>query len=175
MAKSGVRLNWGGLDKAFLGAVERLADREILMHGIGEMLRSGTVQRFEDEEAPDGTPWKPSLRATPSEDRRTAVRRDARGRRLKGSGRLIKGRAGGKTLTDTAQLRESIDYRVSPAGDEVRVGSNLPYARVHQMGGKAGRGVILPARPYLGISKQDAEDIQEAVTDFIAESFGGGR
>ena len=175
MAKSGVSLNWGGLDKALLGAARRLSERRLLMDGIGEMLVSSTIQRFEDEEGPDGKAWKPSIRATPSEDTRAPVRRGKDGRLLKGSGKKIKGRKGGKTLTDTARLRKSIEHRAT--GDEVTVGSNVEYARIHQMGGRAGRGlsVDLPARPYLGVSKQDAEDIREMVGDFLADALTGGR
>lgn len=159
MAKSGVSLNWGGLDKALLGAAKRLSERRLLMDGIGEMMVSSTLQRFEDEKGPDGKAWKPSIRATPSE----------------GSGKKIKGRKGGKTLTDTARLRKSIEHRAT--GDEVMVGSNVAYARIHQRGGRAGRGlsVDLPARPYLGVSKQDAEDIREMVGDFLADALTGGR
>lgn len=176
MAKSGVSLNWGGLDKALLGAARRLSERQLLMDGIGEMLVSSTLQRFEDEEGPDGKAWEPSIRATPSEDAFAPVRRGRDGRLLKGSGKKIKGRKGGKTLTDTARLRKSIEHRAS--GDEVMVGSNVAYARIHQMGGRAGRGlsVDLPPRPYLGVSRQDAEDIKEMVGDFLADALtGGGR
>lgn len=76
-------------------------------------------------------------------------------------------------------LRDSIEKRAT--GDEVTVGSvtgsNVEYARIHQMGGRAGRGlsVDLPARPYLGVSKQDAEDIREMVGDFLADALTGGR
>ena len=180
MAKSGVSLNWGGLDKALLGAAKRLSERQMLMDGIGEMMVSSTLQRFEDEEGPDGKAWEPSIRATPTEDAFAPVRRGKDGRLLKGSGRKIKGRKGGKTLTDTARLRGSIEHRAT--GDEVTVGSltgsNVKYARIHPMGGRAGRGglsVDLPARPYLGVSKQDAEDIREMVGDFLADALTGGR
>ncbi len=175
MAKSGVSLNWGGLDKALLGAARRLSERQLLMDGIGEMMVSSTLQRFEDEEGPDGKAWKPSIRATPSEDTRAPVRRGKNGRLLKGSGKKIKGRKGGKTLTNKGDLKKSIDRHVTD--DEVTVGSNVKYARIHQMRGRAGRGlsVDLPARPYLGVSEQDAEDIREMVGDFLADALTGGR
>lgn len=178
MAKSGVSLNWGGLDKALFGAAKRLSDRQRLMDGVGEMMVSSTLQRFEDEEGPDGKAWKPSIRATPSEDTRAPVRRGKDGRLLKGSGKKIKGRKGGKTLTNMGLLRKSIEHRAT--GDEVRVGSvtgsGVKYARIHQMGGMAGRGksVELPARPFLGVSEQDAEDIREMVGDFLVNALIGG-
>ena len=73
------------------------------------------------------------------------------------------------------QLRDSIEKRAT--NDEVMVGSNVAYARIHQMGGMAGRGksVELPARPFLGVSEQDAEDIREMVGDFLADALTGGR
>ena len=178
MAASGVRMNWGGLDTALLRAAKALSDRQALLEACGEALVSGTLKRFEDEEDPEGKKWTPSIRSMPTEDKTTAVRRDARGRILKGSGKKIKGNRGGKTLTDTARLRGSIDSAV--AGDTVlvgantvKLGSNFKYARIHQMGGKAGRGhkVTIPARPYLGISKDDWEEIEGTISEFISGAF----
>lgn len=63
--RSGVSLNWGGLDRALMNAARNLSERQTLMDGVGEMLRSSTVQRFEDEEDPEGTKWKPSKRSEP--------------------------------------------------------------------------------------------------------------
>ena len=56
----------------------------MLMDGIGEMMVSSTLQRFEDEEGPDGKAWKPSIRATPSEDSRAPGAQGQDGRLLKG-------------------------------------------------------------------------------------------
>lgn len=152
MARSGVSLNWGGLDRALLNAARNLSERQTLLHGVGEMLRSSTVQRFEDGEDPEGTKWKPSKRAQAKGD---------------------------KTLVDTARLRDSIDSIAT--SDAVMVGSksgsNVEYARIHQMGGKAGRGrnVTIEPRPYLGVNAEDMSDIQEAVADFIADAFRGAK
>ena len=53
------------------------------------------------------------------------------------------------------------------------VGSNLPYARIHQKGGKTGKGhkVDMPARPYLGVSEEDMDEVRETVADFLAGTF----
>lgn len=180
--KSGVSLNWGGLDKTLLKAARNLSDRRLLLETAGEMLVTSTKERFEDEEDPTGKKWTPSQRATPTEDSVAPSRRNAKGQLLKGSGKKIKGNPGGKTLTDTARLRDSIDY--DSTADAVTVGSkwvskdgsNVKYARIHQLGGKAGRGhsVNIEARPYLGINDENMEDIREAVADFIKDSFTGG-
>lgn len=39
--------------------------------------------------------------------------------------------------------------------DEAMIGTNVPYAAIHQFGGKAGRGrkVDIPARPFLPMDK----------------------
>lgn len=62
-------------------------------------------------------------------------------------------RKGGKILFVTGRLRGSIFTRVSE--DEVSIGTNLPYAAIHQFGGLAGRGrvVKIPARSYLPMDK----------------------
>lgn len=142
--KTGVSLNWGGFDKAMGKAAHKLGNTQALMESVGDALVSGTLKRFDDEEDPTGKKWPKSKRAA---------------------------KEGGKTLTDTALLRRSIDYAATP--DKVMVGSNLPYARIHQLGGKTGKGhkVNMPARPYLGVSAEDMEDVRETVADFLAGAF----
>ena len=60
-------------------------------------------------------------------------------------------RTGGKTLTKSADLQRSLDYVAYPDGS-VLAGSPSIYARIHQLGGDAGRNksVRLPQRRYLG-------------------------
>lgn len=178
--KTGVSLNWGGLDKVVGRVAHKIANRKLLLESVGEALVSSTFQRFMDEEDPTGKKWEPSQRAKPTEDKRAPMRRDAKGRLLKGSGKITKGNKGGKTLQDTGSLRDSIDYATTP--DSVMVGSNPDkmgtnkvYAAIHQFGGKAGRGrkVTIPARPFVGISKEDMEEVQGTIADFLADAFRG--
>ena len=155
MAKSGASLNWGGLDKVVERATGGLASRRRdMLNAIGEALVSGTLERFENEESPDGKKWEPSGRAW------TQGLKSRRGRM-------------GKTLQDTGRLRSSIDYAVT--ADSVLVGSEVEYARIHQMGGRAGRGhtVKIPARPYLGVSKADKAEIKAIMLEFMENLFGG--
>lgn len=142
--KSGVSLNWGGFDKAMGKAVHKLGDTQALMESVGEALRSGTIERFDAEEDPQGKKWKPSARAMAG---------------------------GGKTLDKESHLKDSIDYAAT--SDKVMVGSNLPYARIHQLGGKTGKGhkVDMPARPYLGVSEEDMDEVRETMADFLAGAF----
>ena len=160
-ARKGVSLSWGGLDRALGKAVHRMGDTQDLMDSIGEALVSSTLKRFQDEKTPEGEKWHPSARAAAS---------------------------GGTTLSDTGRLQKSIEYAAT--SNRVMVGSNLPYARIHQLGGtvrpKKGkflkfrgldgedvfaREVTIPARPYLGISDDDREEIMDTMTDFLEGAF----
>jgi phage virion morphogenesis protein len=119
-----------------------------LFDRIGLMLESTTIERFDDERDPDGAPWKPSIRARET---------------------------GGKTLTDSARLKQSITYRAG--SDQVEVGTNVRYAGIHQTGGTI-RGKSGPlkfklpgGRAFLGLSSEDREEVIALTEDYIAEDF----
>lgn len=116
---------------------------------IGQAVLNSTLQRFKDGVDPDGQPWPKSQR----------VLGQTRG----------KGRKGSKTLVDTGRLRSSLT--VVASADESVVGSNTIYARIHQFGGKAGRGVQLPARAYLGVNDDNRKIIAAIVEDAIEEAL----
>ncbi|MFD2252674.1 phage virion morphogenesis protein [Pseudochelatococcus lubricantis] len=121
---------------------------------MGELIWKQTRDRIEDEKtAPDGTPWKPN-------------------------------QAGKPTLYREGNLSRSIEFE--PAGSTVAVGSSLIYARIHQLGGEirpvradllkfrkpdggwvSAKSVTIPARPYLGLSDENRQDIMETTIDFV--------
>ena len=146
MGGTSFKLDWGGMDRMLGTAVTKARQGKAAMEEIGEMLTSSTVERFDTSTAPDGTPWPVSQRAE---------------------------REGGKTLVDTGRMRGSIGYEASP--DQVVVGSNLVYARIHQLGGETGRGhtVTLPERPYLGISEDDIKEARAILADHLVGILGG--
>ena len=113
---------------------------------IGSSIANSVLDRFERQHGPDGAPWTPSLRAQTEN---------------------------GQTLTDSAHLRQSITWAVT--GDGVEIGTNKVYAAIHQFGGQAGRGqsVTLPARPFLGLSDDDRDEIAAIIEDYIAEAMRG--
>ena len=88
--------------------LRRLSDLDLegLNESLAEGVRTSTRLRFKAQQGPDG-PWKPSLRA-----------------------RLGKG----KTLVQTARLRNSIRSRADEKG--FAVGTNVIYAARHQFGDK---------------------------------------
>lgn len=141
-------------------------DREGINQTIAETLRSSTRMRFKTGTDPDGKTWPRSLRVEGNK---------------------------GKTLVDTARLRNSIRGRATP--ELAEVGTNVIYGGRHQFGdkrpmlikAKTSKGlrfkigdrwitkkqvrVKLPARPYLGISQEDREEIK-AILEQAAEEAG---
>ena len=73
----------------------------------------------------------------------------------------------GTPLVDTENLMNSITSYYD--NNTAMVGTNEPYAAIHQFGGKAGRGrkVDIPARPFLVLTTQDEEDILDDVQAYF--------
>ncbi|OBX81117.1 phage virion morphogenesis protein [Haemophilus aegyptius] len=73
----------------------------------------------------------------------------------------------GTPLVYTENLMASITSEYN--NNEAIVGTNEPYAAIHQFGGKAGRGrkVEIPARPFLALTPQDKADILEDIQDYF--------
>jgi len=95
--------------EALNAALSRLEDEAGLYDAIGAELADGVQRRFIAAQDPDGDDWEESERA-----------------RLK--------ERGGKTLTDTGRLQQSITWSVEEGG--VLVGTNVEYAAIHQFGGE---------------------------------------
>lgn len=73
----------------------------------------------------------------------------------------------GTPLVDTENLMNSITSYYD--NNTAMVGTNEPYAAIHQFGGKAGRGrkVDIPARPFLVLTTRDEEDILDDVQSYF--------
>ena len=135
-------------------------DKRGVMTAIAEGLRTSTVERFDAQETPNGKKWTPSIR----------VREQ-----------------GGKTLTHTAKLKTSIKSQVNSEG--LAVGTNDIRAASLQFGddrtiraknGKylkfkiAGQWrnveqvkIHIPKRPFIGVSKDDEEDIKDILNQVV--------
>jgi phage gpG-like protein len=127
---------------------------------IGGMMLTGTQHRFEDQRDPDGKAWAPlsfpTLLGRAGRGRKIAERGKVKGvEYVKLTARAERRVDGAKALLDSGRLFKSVTFRAD--GQSVEVGSNLVYARIHQLGGKAGRGrkVTIAARPYLGFNAAD--------------------
>lgn len=132
---------------------------------IGEFLIASTRARFKQGAAPDGSAWRPKSQTTI----------DAY--RARGDGVLTR-----PLIGPTKRLSSEISYRAR--GDGVSVGSSLIYAAVQQFGaakgafGKSPRGAPIPwgripARPYLGLSRDDERNVVEIIEDHLDPESGG--
>jgi len=146
-----------GVERGLLNIERTGQDQSDLMRLIGAAMELSVSERFEKGEGPDG-PWLQSHAAR------------ERGR---------------PTLVESARLRDSI---VSDAGPNfTETGTNVHYGSSHQFGATivpvnskalqfrlpngqfVTKGeVTLPARPFLGFSDQDKEEISEITEDYFA-------
>lgn len=173
---SGVRIE-GDIRKLYkkLSKLENLNMRGVNT-ALAEAIRASTLERFRNEEAPDGTKWKPSKRTSSS------TRRE-------------------KILTNTSRLKRSINSKADRKG--FAVGTNVVYAATHQFGddsreigpltirskkGKSlkfnigGRDIFvkkvfipslkvsIPARPFLGINEEDINEIRATLLELVGEN-----
>lgn len=152
--------------RAMLNRVGQM-DTAPLMERLGERIQAWTQDRFDanQQKAPDGTPWA-KLNADYAQSKPQHLQN--------------------RKLTLSAHLRRSIRWQLLDSRS-VEVGTNVPYAAIHQFGGtirpKKGkalsfggrlvRSVTIPARPYFGISAQDNKEIQEIIKDWVLEQEGG--
>ena len=154
------------LDGDVNGLLERLkslsdVDKAEVMRAIAEGLRTSTIERFRTEKSPEGVKWEQSARAKST---------------------------GGKTLTKSAALRNSVKAKADSKG--ASVGTNLVYAATHQFGAertiraknakylwfkgtswakKKEVSIQIPARPFLGISDEDMAEIRELMIEAVTE------
>jgi phage virion morphogenesis protein len=153
-------------------ALDRLAEGKLLQAAlkvIGQELIKSTRRRFDAQVDPSGQRWKP-LNAYYAAGK---------------TGRLIlqgAGLAGGLLGSITAQVD----------GSTLRIGTNKVYGAIHQFGGTIvprtfpalvfkingklsfARQVTIPARPFLGISEADRQEIPKLIED-VVNAFASGR
>ncbi len=126
----------------------RVATMKPVMTRIGALYERSVLENFAAESSPEGTPWAPLSAAT-------MMLGLARQKGFTKNGYLSA--RGKRYLTSKKILRERGDLEgsihVAATDKSVTIGSSgsIPYAAIHQLGGKAGRNkkVTIPARPYL--------------------------
>ncbi|WP_305862496.1 phage virion morphogenesis protein [Helicobacter cholecystus] len=138
-----------------------------ILYHTQDALYQKSMDSFEKEKDAFGNPWKPTKSL---KTRRVSCQHQ----KLPRTGNSASfGKK--KILQDTGVLKESIVARNNGV-NKVSIGSNLSYAPIHQFGGKAGRGgkAIIPARPYLPISKERKipEDLKRSIKQAIKKHLG---
>lgn len=156
--------------RLFTRLKKNVTDLRPAFREVGEIVLSSVIRNFQEGGRPDK--WEPTrirsiYEAYTGRKTKTGANRRAytvRGRLTKAFERYTAGR---KTLIDTARLQNSITARAQ--SDRVIVGTNVVYARIHQLGGKAGRNkkVKIPARPYLLVQEEDWTPIRDCLRGFL--------
>lgn len=140
------------------------------------MIRSKDML-FRKGQDPNGQPWAPLSPVT-------IARRNAR----TPAGGESKGH---QILVDRGILKNSLTQASNPYGvnstdaNEVALGTNVAYARIHQDGGRVSitkdsfgrtleqaRSAFIPARPFIGFGQQDEETIGEKVLAWLDREAG---
>lgn len=157
MMRIEVRTDDARLMRQLRRMMENAARPQSVMQEIAALGEASTRLRFRTQTGPDGTAWKKSRKKS------------------------------GRTLTQSGHLAGSISSRATSS--KAVWGVNRIYAAIHQFRGiirprrkqalrfrVAGGGfvtvkrVVMPARPFLGISKEDREDILHV----LRKHYGGG-
>lgn len=150
-------------------AAKRVSNMLPVYQDIGAAVERSTDQRFAREQAPDGTPWRDLSPNTWASKRNR------------------------KKLNETGQMRDSLSY--SASATEAIIGFADKKARWHQFGTRPytivpknarmlrfmtpGGPVFasqvrhpgIPARPMLGISREDQREIEQIIVDHETGAF----
>lgn len=168
MAKDGFYFQGQQKLQVWLDRVKSLSgDHQKLYDELGDILLKGVNDRFKQGVAPDGRPWQKSWRAIAQT---------------------------GQTLRDTGRLLNSIHVKLNKNG--VSLSTNVIYARMMHYGGQTRPHVIvprkgkvlrfktptggwayakkinhpgskIPARPFFGVSEDDAQNMLFAIEEYL--------
>lgn len=159
-----IQFNAGRSRQAIREAIEQLSDPTPMFRDIGEYMVDATRKRFVKGVAPDGTAW--AAKSNTTLERYKQLGYGTLNRPLIGPGR---------------RLSREIQQFVSNGG--VVIGSSLIYAAVMQNGAakgafgtdKQGRSIPwgrIPARVWLGISRDDEAAIVDIADEHIEAALG---
>jgi len=157
MAGTSFKMDLGPFAAAVGKAVAEISDTQRLAENIGEALVSGTHDRFEQGVAPDGTPWKPTVRG---------------GQILVDTGRL-KNSIGYEASPAMVVVGTNAEYASThQEGAEIKAknAKNLKFKVGDKWVSKP--SVTVPPRPFVGISEEDKQESKACVLRHVARAFG---
>lgn len=148
MAGASISIDYEFPDKAVADRLRALVDAgedlEPAFIDIGEGLLNSTHDRWEQQVDPEGNAWEP---LDPKYQARKKKNAD-------------------KILVLEGFMRDTLAYNTSPRSMEM--GTNLIQGATHQFGDEE-RGI--PARPFLGVSEDDEQMIQDILQDHFEEAL----
>lgn len=128
--------------------IDRMENRHGFFKNVGEHLMTALGERFDNEEAPDGTKWA-GLRPV------TLAKREAAGYQP------------GPILRASGAFRSS--FNVAATNDDVRIGTAAVQAAMLHFGGEL-KGYIkkpIEARPVLGMSAEDEAEVMAIAEEWL--------
>jgi phage virion morphogenesis protein len=131
--------------------LDQVQDLTPPMMEIAEYLHEKTRDRFDQQQAPDGTPWHPLAASTKKAKQRKGVPVD----------KILHGQ--------TLNLRDTIYpfWGAQEAGVSTGPGTEA-YAATQQFGDD---GRNIPARPFLGLSDEDEQEVIDILGDFLDDAL----
>ena len=134
------------VNERLLDLAKRGENLRPLMKNIAGIFASSTEENFKEEGRPDK--WTDLAEITKEK-------------------RKKKNKWPGQILQVQGQLASSVNTQYDD--ESVVIGSNLPYAAIHQLGGQAGKNkkVEIPARPYLQLIDEDYDEILEETQTYL--------
>jgi phage gpG-like protein len=160
---------------AALRSLERAGgNMQLAFAGIGEYLLLSHRERWDKEQAPDGTPWEPLADSTLRRKMLKGVRR-GKGQKRKslttGKGTkagAINALARSKILVERSDLRDLLLYQAS--GDGLLFGTDRIYGATHQYGDEERN---IPAREFLGLSEADQVEVIAIIDSHLEAAMMG--
>jgi len=187
----------------FANLAGALQNKAPLLRILGNLMVGSVMQTFREGGSPAGSwraPLPGSIRSQYERRKRKKIgpltkrqQQASYGKTLAGADTAAFSRFAGakKTLIASGHLMKSISFAIDAEAGAVRIGTNLLYARIHQLGGvivpksrkflrfPIGGGqfmfakkVTMPARPYLVLRPEDPARLAESVRDYLVARFG---
>lgn len=122
--------------------LEKGTHLEPALREIGEYLIESTQLRFTQMQSPEGVPWQALSKKT-----------------------LAKKKRPDRILTESGTLADTLTYQTNH--NQLMFGTNLEYGATHQFGRDEAN---IPARPYIGINREDQTEILEILRHHLVSA-----
>ncbi len=165
-----MKLQWGLIKPIkFTNPLEGSVFEKLKRSLLTLMIRQKDVL-FGQSTDPAGTPWKPLSQLVAAQKNSKSKMSDEQIAEKQKTNPNFQQH---KILIDTGALKNSLTSASAPyairstTGTVVELGTNIRYAKIQNYGGKiksrSGHEIVIPARPFIGISNRDDSQIQEKI------------
>ena len=131
-------------------------------------LRKDQREHMKDQEDSKGAKWRPLASST--RDRRLS--KGGRAGKFTKRGKLKK--KAQRSLARVLSKKLVSGAKIKVTNRSIAIRSKVPWAGIHQEGGRAGRGSMIPARQFMYISDRLATETATAIAKHIAKAFNKG-